>query len=849
MLKLRLLAAGQAGQHRLLRGLSSLLTTPWGAWLLTGVLILISLPLITTPLTILQQGITAVIIILVGWLTVRLEQSINRPALSQTLHLLLVWFSLLATLRYLYYRTSYTLNLDGWANGVFSLLLYGAELYAIATLLLTYFQKVRLRTRQPVDLSQIPNDRWPTVDIYIPTYNEDVAIVRKTALAALAVAYPSAKKHVYVLDDGRAEKYRDRRRQLRQMCQTLGCELLTRDNNDHAKAGNINTALQRTEGELVLILDCDHIPVRSFLEETVGFFQDPQVALVQTPHWFYNPDPFERNLVTRGRVPVGNELFYKVVQRGNDYWNAGFFCGSAAVIRRQHLMAVGGIATETVTEDCHTSLRLHAAGYRSVYYDKILIAGLAPETFASYVGQQVRWARGMAQILRLEKPLFNRRLSLPQRICYFSATSHFFFGFPRLIYAIAPVLFLLLHLNPIRGIGIETVAYALPHIVLAMQANFISYKKVRFSFWNELLEYALSIQAGVVTLLALVNPKLGQFNVTDKGTTISHRRFDVASVRHLLGLIGVSLVALSTLPAWLLLRPGETEAIIINGVWCGFNLILLSGAALVAFEQPQQRRAHRLRHQLLAVLCDGHQACQGTTVDISELGAKVQLAEHPTLLDDVTLEVLGDYGQRAVVQGKILRTEPSPQSDGFIAVVAFVDLTQTQTDALTLVLYSDVHTWYDQTRTASDRPLKSLWFIATSPQRALQARRAATRERLRQSYPQVGYLFWQGHYYRGRVSNLGMDGLQLVLGRTALPGWANRSALPIGGFALERDPGTDAPPRWVVCIRAVMPDAVSGTLTVELTFPPQLQPLQGQRLAQSVNFIAQGSRSYSRPSR
>ncbi|MEO0541564.1 MAG: glycosyltransferase, partial [Cyanobacteria bacterium P01_A01_bin.105] len=402
-----LLTRGRLGQRWLLQGLTPLLETRFGVWVMVVGLILMSLPLVTTPLTIAQQGLTAVVIMLAGWGLVRLEQVAHRPKLSQTLHLLLVWFSLLATLRYLYYRTSYTLNLDGWGNSIFSVLLYGAELYAIATLLLTYFQKVKLRTRQPVDLGQTPQGQWPTVDIYIPTYNEDVAIVRKTALAALAVAYPEAKKQVYVLDDGRAEKYRHRRQQLRQMCHELGCELLTRDNNDHAKAGNINTALTRTQGDLVLILDCDHIPVRSFLEETVGFFLDPQVSLVQTPHWFYNPDPFERNLLTRGRVPVGNELFYKVVQKGNDYWNSAFFCGSAAVIRRHHLLAVGGIATETVTEDCHTSLRLHALGYRSVYYDKILIAGLAPETFASYVGQQVRWARGMAQILRLENPLLN----------------------------------------------------------------------------------------------------------------------------------------------------------------------------------------------------------------------------------------------------------------------------------------------------------------------------------------------------------------------------------------------------------------------------------------------------------
>ena len=135
--------------------------------------------------------------------------------------------------------------------------------------------------------------------------------------------YARDKKTVYVLDDGRKDP--DRRADLKNMCEELGAVMLTRDTNDHAKAGNINTALHRTEGDLVLILDCDHIPVKGFLQDTVGFFFDASVALVQTPHWFYNPDPFERNLLTRGQVPVGNELFYKVLQRGNDAWNAAFF--------------------------------------------------------------------------------------------------------------------------------------------------------------------------------------------------------------------------------------------------------------------------------------------------------------------------------------------------------------------------------------------------------------------------------------------------------------------------------------------------------------------------------------------
>lgn len=284
-------------------------------WLMV-LLMLLSVPLIITPLTVWQQGLVAVILVGVGWLVATLEQKQPQEQTSQYLHLFMVWLSLITTFRYLYYRTNYTLNLtSGWLDAICSVLLYVAELYAILTLVLAFFQTLQLKERRPVDLSNIPPSELFSVDIYIPTYSEDVEIVRKTTLGALAIDYPADKKRVYILDDGRAEKLKSRREVLRRMCEELGCTMLTRDNNDHAKAGNINTALRKTSGDLILILDCDHIPVRHFLKETVGFFYRPKVSLVQTPHWFYNPDPFERNLQTGGKIPVGNELFIRCCKK------------------------------------------------------------------------------------------------------------------------------------------------------------------------------------------------------------------------------------------------------------------------------------------------------------------------------------------------------------------------------------------------------------------------------------------------------------------------------------------------------------------------------------------------------
>ncbi|MGJ3254111.1 MAG: UDP-forming cellulose synthase catalytic subunit [Elainellaceae cyanobacterium] len=817
----------------------------WPLFWLVVALLCLSLPLIITPIRVWQQAVIAVVLILIGWLVIRLEQWQTHQKASEYLHLFLAWLSIVTTLRYLYYRTTYTLNLETWTNGIFSVMLFAAELFAIATLLLSYFQTLKLKDRQPVDFSHIPQDQWFSVDVYIPTYSEDVEIVRKTALAAMAIDYPDSKKQVYVLDDGR--KYPERRAQLQAMCNELGCILLTRDNNDHAKAGNINTALHRTRGDLVLILDCDHIPTKQFLKHTVGFFYQPKTALVQTPHWFYNPDPFERNLITQGRVPVNNELFYRVVQKGNDFWNAAFFCGSAAVVRRNHVLEVGGIAIETVTEDCHTALRLHSLGYESVYYDKIMVAGLAPEKFSSYVGQQVRWARGMAQILRLENPLFNRKLklSLPQRLCYLSATSHFFFGFPRLMYAIAPALYLLFGINLIRGLGVETLAYALPHIVLAMNANYITQKTVRFSFWNEIFEYAMAFQDGIVTLMALINPRLGSFNVTDKGVSVTKRSFDVESARVTLIAVSVLLLSLIAVPFWLVFRPEVAEAVVINASWSIFNLVLLGAALLVALEQPQMRQAHRLNRKLSTIIYGANGGnWEGRTVDVSENGARIRLESWPNLPDVIELELIGDFGVRAFVDACIIRVQPMGENEVDITV-NFIDVTQAQYDALVLVLYSDVEEWYSQIRTEVDQPFFSLRFLASSLTRAFRDPLPAQTVTVRKQVQAVAQLYWGGNFYSGTILEMNSRSARLELENFSLPDFEMlRRTKPPVGLLISPDGSETNLKRVIAEVQDVesytievntesfypMAGMTKNAIAVELSFPKHLDWRQRRKI-------------------
>ena len=815
--------------------------------LLMGLIFLLSIPLIVTPLTIPQQGIIGGFLVFIAWGVTKIEERQSSSTTSEYLHLFLVWLSLITTFRYLYYRTTYTINLTGgWLDAFFSVVLYLAELYAILTMALSFFQTLRLKERISIDVSHIPEAEMPIIDVYIPTYNEEVEIVRKTTLGAVAIEYP--KKNIYILDDGRPEKYdtsdpryaefRDRRDQLQQMCVELGCELMVRNDNSHAKAGNINTALPKTPGDLILILDCDHIPTRTILKETVGFFLNPKVSLVQTPHWFYNPDPFERNLQTGGTIPVGNELFYKVLQKGNDFWNAAFFCGSAAIVRKTHLLQVGGIAVETVTEDCHTALRLHALGYESVYYDKIMVAGLAPEMFSAYVGQQVRWARGMAQILRIENPLFNRKLklTLPQRICYFSATSHFFFGFPRLMYAIAPALFLIFGINPIRGLGLETLAYALPHIAIATYANFITYKHVRFSFWNEIYEFAMSFHAGIVTFMALINPSLGSFNVTDKGLSITKRVFDWESSKGLVIAGAIVMSSIIAVPFWLIFRPEASEAVLVNLAWSFFNFVLIVASILVAFEQPQLRRSHRLDRKLGAVIYSQDDTLKGTTMNVSETGCQLILDSWANLLDEVEIELIGDFGARAFLKSQVVRAVPL-NDDQLIVTLDFIAPSRSQIDALTVVIYSDVRQWYSQHRENKDDAFGSIKFIATSFARAFQALKPESSQmRLRKPIDAYAQLYWKGNFYRAHAVEIGNRSLRLELQPGDLTDVDElRKTQPLVGLLLSQDNGEVSPQRLLAQVNQV--ETLGDRLTIELEFPEQIMQRQETKIRQLVKSL------------
>ena len=536
--------------------------------------------------------------------------------------LLLVTFSIIASARYIWWRCTHTMDLNGGAEMFFGMGLLAAECYTWLIMLLGYAQNSRPLRRKSVPL---PRDRslWPSVDVYIPTYNEPLEVVRPTVLAALNLDWPADRLRVYILDDGRRPDFRE-------FAAQCGAEYVIRGNNAHAKAGNLNHALTITRGEFVAIFDCDHIPVRTFLTTTMGWFlRDPRCAMLQTPHHFFSPDPFERNLGTFRRVPNEGDLFYGLIQDGNDLWNATFFCGSCAVLRRGPLEEIGGIAVETVTEDAHTALKLHRRGYSTAYLRQVLAGGLATESLSGHIGQRIRWARGMAQIFRLDNPLFGKGLSGLQRLCYSNAMLHFFGGIPRLVFLTAPLAYLYFQFHIINAAAATIALYAAPHLVQSALANSHIQGRFRHSFWNEVYEAVLSWYIALPTTVALLAPHRGKFNVTSKGGLVERDFFDWRISTPYLVLVALNIGgALLAIPRLLFWNAFEADTVVLNLIWTLFNIILLGAVLGVAAETRQVRTTPRVPKRMEATLHMPNGAwvsCETTDFAMGGLGLNLQV--------------------------------------------------------------------------------------------------------------------------------------------------------------------------------------------------------------------------------
>jgi len=539
-------------------------------------------------------------------------------------------------MRYVYWRTTSTLppasQLENFIPG---LLLYLAEMYSVFMLVLSLFIVARpLPSRPPHPLAEAD---LPHVDVFIPSYNEEPRLLADTIAAACAMDYPADRFTVWLLDDGgtvqkrnaedvgAAHAARARHEELKQLCADLGARYLTRERNEHAKAGNLNNGLAHSTAPLVAVFDADHAPARSFLRETVGYFaEDPRLFLVQTPHFFLNPDPLERNLRTFEKMPSENEMFYGIIQRGLDKWNGAFFCGSAAVLRRQALEETSGFSGISITEDCETAVELHSRGWNSVYVDKPLIAGLQPATFASFIGQRSRWAQGMMQILRFCFLPLKRGLSIPQRLCYMSSTLFWLFPFPRTIFLFAPLCYLFFDLQIFTASGGEFLAYTLSYMVVNLMMQNYLYGRFRWPWISELYEYIQSVHLLPAVVSVMLNPRKPTFRVTAKDESIAVSRLSELS-RPFFVIFAVLLLGMIAAGWRIYAEPYKADVTLVVGGWNLLNLLLAGCALGVVSEKRERSATRRVTVNRRCEFGNGETWLPAMIEDVSVNGARVRV--------------------------------------------------------------------------------------------------------------------------------------------------------------------------------------------------------------------------------
>ena len=549
---------------------------------------------------------------------------------------LVVFSFLLYAPYYLYWRLD-TLNPDAL---FFSWLVWGAEVFGFVGAVLHVFMVYRTTNRM-----SLPVAKGLAVDVFIPTYNETSDLLRHTVAAACRMDYPHT---TWILDDGN-------RPEIRALAERYNCRYLARTTNEHAKAGNLNNALRQATGDFVAIFDADHVPGRSFLTKTLGFFADKQVAFVQTPQDFYNLDSFQhRKHKYLNFIWTEQSLFFRVIQRGKDYWNAAFFCGSCAVIRRSALDKIGGFATGTITEDLHTSIRLHKQGFKSVYYPESLAFGVAPNSIRQFLVQRKRWGRGAMQVWRREGIIFSRGLNLAQRLNYLASVATYFDGWQKLVFYSAPVIVLLSGVLPINVLGWEYLAYFIPYYLLC----FWAYEEVGRGYGRSVFTEEFNMARFAVFAQSTFGwfGDRQEFHVTDKN---HDRGDDSKQIIPQLFILFASLFAIvAGIALWFAYHHLTPMALWVNVIWAGLNLGLAGFVARYTLQRRHRRREYRFAVPLTGKMVDSlGQTMPGVIGNISSGGLAFVCDRELKSQQEVTGEIFLP-GRKVLLQGKVCYSSP-----------------------------------------------------------------------------------------------------------------------------------------------------------------------------------------------
>lgn len=521
-------------------------------------------------------------------------------------------------------------------SGVFSFILgtclYIAELLGLIALfnfkyLFTREYRIEKKTIRNFENNQIPN-----VDVLICTYNEPLDLLEKTIVASIGMDYIKNKFEVYVCDDGR-------RNSLRKLCKKYNVRYITREDNEGAKAGNINNALKYIKGDLFAVLDADMIPKKDFLSKTVGYFVDENLAFVQTPQVYYNQDMYQYNL--NKSIPNEQDFFMREIEEARASINAVLHVGTNAVFRKSAVEEIGGYPTCSITEDMAVGMLLQSKGYITKFINEVLVLGLSATTFTELVKQRDRWCRGNLQVLKKYNPLFTKGLTLSQKIAYFDGGVYWFSSLQKIIYIICPLVYLITQKLIIDTDVNSLMNMFIPYLIGQILIFNTLSPKTRSLKWAHYYEVAMAPHISLSILKELLFFKVN-FNVTSKDITNDRGKFQFRiAMPHII-------IMIATIIGWYisgkLILDGSIHigAYLINMAWSIFNFVGSIICIKVAYQKPIFRNTERVKVEgnIRVNLEYGLNYLEGKIVDISEKGIGIELNEYAELELDKELALI-----------------------------------------------------------------------------------------------------------------------------------------------------------------------------------------------------------------
>jgi cellulose synthase (UDP-forming) len=642
------------------------------------------------------------------------------PEPRQWSRMIVVTILLVLTARYTLWRSLATLNLSTPLNGIFSLGLLLLELLMLFRVTIQLVLTVRMRDRRKEadvkSIAVVEKFYTPSVDILIPTYNEPDFILRRTVVGCQAIDYPN--KRIYLLDD-------THRPEIRALATELGCEYRTRPDNRHAKAGNLNHAIAHTHGELIVVFDADFVPTRNFLTRTVGFFQDEWVGLVQTPQSFYNTDPTARNLGLEDVLIPEDEVFYRQIQPIRDGAGSVICSGTSFVVRRKALESVGGFVTESLSEDYFTGIRLSAQGYRLVYLDEKLSAGLAADSIAAQAVQRLRWARGTLQAFFISaNPLTIPGLTLVQRLAHLEGLLHWFSCFVEVGFLLMPLAYAWLHVIPLRSSLAELLYFFLPYYVVQLAVFAWLNHRSRSAVLSSLYSLVLAVPIAITVVQVMLNPFSKGFQVTPKGIASDRYSYNWKLALPLIGLLILTATSLWQNLSLSLLGSGGAElnltvkGLNLGWIWSAYNLMMISIALLILLDAPKPDRHEwfDLRRTVRLSLNGTAQPFWGVTTLLSEAGAEVALTQtsFPVLAAGESLPIeLELLEENLTLRG--LATGTATQGEFPTARIQFKPVSLEQQRRLIEILFCRPGQWKRPTAPGEWRSLLLLFQILLRP--------------------------------------------------------------------------------------------------------------------------------------